>query len=174
MRKRILFLLVLFASLLESFAGAVTKKYVTFLTENGMLYFVRPMHMPKCDGNETKYGMTFDITYLVGDEDSVSFTTTIVTAKPIKLDSVNIRSEQLNVQEATDLIYCEPYKSCYVNRIRFYLKWEEWKKLYQERQPYMIDFGTQLRYAFKSRQWKKKCEIMNGIIGTIEINKRQK
>lgn len=174
MRKRILFLLVLFASLLESFAGAVTKKYVTFLTENGMLYFVRPMHMPKCDGNETKYGMTFDITYLVGDEDSVSFTTTIVTAKPIKLDSVNIRSEQLNVQKATDLIYCEPYKRCYVNRIRFYLKWEEWKKLYQERQPYMIDFGTQLRYAFKSRQWKKKCEIMNGIIGTIEINKRQK
>ena len=174
MRKIILFLIILFASLLESYAGTVTKKYVTFLTENGMLYFVRPMHMPKCDGNETKYGMTFDITYLVGDEDSVSVTATIVATKPIKSDSVIIRSEQQDVQKTTELIYCEPYKSCYVNRIRFYLKWEEWKKLYQERQPYMIDFGTQLRYAFKSRQWKKKCEIMNGIIGTIEINKRQK
>jgi hypothetical protein len=174
MRKRILFLLILFAFLLESFAGGITKRYVSFLTENGMLYFVRPMHMPKCDGNETRYGMTFDITYLSGDEDSVSFTATIVTAEPIKLDSVNIRSEQLGVQKATDLIYCEPYKRCYVNRIRFYLKWDEWKKLYQNRNPYLIDFGTRLRYTFKSRQWKKKREIMNSIIETIEINKNEK
>lgn len=174
MRKKILFLIILFASLLECYAGNVTKKYVAFLTENGMLYFVKPMHMPKCNGNETKYGMTFDITYLVGDDDSVSVTATIVAAMPIKLDSVNIRSKQWDVQKAVDQIYCEPYKSCYVSRIRFYLKWEEWKELYQEQQPYMIDFGTQLRYAFKSRQWKKKREIMNRIIGTIEINKIQK
>jgi len=139
-----------------------------------MLYFVRPMHMPKCETNETKYGMTFDITYLSGDEDSVSFTTTIVTPTPIRLDSVNVRNHHLAVKRNTELIYCEPYKKYYVNRIRFYIRWEEWKELYKQPQPYIIDFGPHLHYAFKTKQWKKECETINNIIRTIEINQRQK
>lgn len=132
------------------------------------------MHMSKYEGNETKYGMTFDITYLSGNEDSVSFTATVVTPYPTKLDSANIRSEQIDLKKATNLIYCEPYKNYYVNRIRFYIKWEEWRELYKPRQPYVLDFGTRLRYSFKPKQWKKKREIMNSIIEMIEINKKQK
>lgn len=129
--------------------------------------------MPNCQGNETKYGMTFDITYLSGDEDSVSFTSTIVTPTPIKSEYVNIWGELQVIQAAVHLIYCEPYKRYYVNRIRYYIKWEEWKSLYKQEKPYIIDFGTRLRYAFKSRQWKKNRETMNKIIRTIETNKGQ-
>lgn len=152
-------------------ASSVSKRYTTFLTENGMLYFIRPMHLPKCNGNQTKYGMTFDITYLSGDNDSVSFTTTIVTPVVEKLDSVSIKNESKTIKAKTELIYCEPYKSYYVNRLRFYIKWSEWKELYGYTMPYTIELNNHLRFSFPQNKWKKESKIINDIINIIELNK---
>lgn len=152
-------------------ASSVSKRYTTFMTESGMLYFIRPMHLPKCNGNQTKYGMTFDITYLSGDNDSVSFTTTIVTPIVEKLDSVSIKNETKTINAKTELIYCEPYKSYYVNRLRFYIKWSEWKELYGCMVPYTIEFNHHLRFSFPQSKWKKESKTINDIINIIELNK---
>lgn len=152
-------------------AGSVSKRYTTFLTESGMLYFIKPMQMPKCNGNQTKYGMTFDITYLSGDKDSVSFTTTVVTPNVEKLDSVFIKNESKIVKVKTELIYCEPYKSYYVNRLRFYIKWSEWKDLYSCMTPYVIEFGNHLCFSFHQNKWKEESKTINDIINIIELSK---
>lgn len=151
--------------------SSVSKRYTTFLTESGMLYFINPMHMPKCNGNLTKYGLTFDITYLSGDNDSVSFTTTIVTPTIERLDSVFIKNESKIVRAKTELIYCEPYKSYYVNRLRFYIKRSEWKELYGCMTPYVIEFGNHLCFSFYQNKWRKERKTISEIINIIELNK---
>ena len=152
-------------------AGPITKKYCSFLTENGTLYFIRPMHMPKCDDNLTKYGMTFDITYLEEDNDSVSFTVTIVTPQAESLDSVSLWTDNKQIGVKTERLYCEPYKSYYVNRIRFYVKWAQLKWLYEQASPYTVDFGRHLRFSFKPRKWAAESKTMKRIISIIELNK---
>ena len=152
-------------------AGSLSKRYSTFGTINGTLYFVRPMHMPKCEGNQTKYGLTFDITYLYGDTDSVSFTTTVVTSGKENLDSVLVKSKSGTIRAKTELIYREPHKSYYVNRIRFYIKWSEWKELYGSATPYVIEYGKRLRFSFKQKKWEKESKTINDIMDIIETNK---
>lgn len=169
--KRPLFLFLACMCCMQAFASSVSKRYTTFLTESGMLYFIRPMHMPKCNENQTRYGMTFDITYLSGDTDSVSFTATVVTPIVEKLDSVYIKSGSKIVKVKTVLIYCEPYKSYYVNRLRFYIKWSEWKDLYGCMTPYVVEFNNHLRFSFYQNKWKKESKTINDIINIIELNK---
>lgn len=129
------------------------------------------MHMPKCEGNQTRYGLTFDITYLDNDDDSVSFTTTVITALPMSLDSVLIVTAQGNIKVNTDKIYSEPYKSNYLNRLRFYLKWRDLKLLYGLVIPYVIVYGDDLRFSFSRKEWMSEREIINRIIKIIELNK---
>lgn len=169
--KRTIFLFLAYMCCMLVIAGSASKRYTTFLTESGMLYFIKPMQMPKCNGNQTKYGMTFDITYLSGDKDSVSFTTTVVTPNVEKLDSVFIKNESKIVKVKTELIYCEPYKSYYVNRLRFYIKWSEWKDLYSCMTPYVIEFGNHLCFSFHQNKWKEESKTINDIINIIELSK---
>lgn len=169
--KKYIFLFIACMCCMQVIAGSVSKRYTTFLTESGMLYFIKPMHMPKCNGNQTKYGMTFDITYLSGDKDSVIFTTTVVTPFMEKLDSVFIKNESKIVKVKTELIYCEPYKSYYVNRLRFYIKWSEWKEFYSCMTPYVIEFGNYLCFSFHQNKWKEESKTINDIINIIELSK---
>lgn len=169
--KRLILLFLVCTCSIVVFASPLARKYTTFLTEKGLLYFIRPMHMPKCDGNLTKYGLTFDITYLYGDNDSVSFTATVVTPTVEKLDYVYIKNESTRIKAIPELIYCEPYKSYYVNRIRFYIKWAEWKEIYSCMTPYTIVFGDHLCFSFSQGRWRKESKIINNIMNIIEINK---
>lgn len=169
--KRTIFLFLTCMCCMLVIASSVSKRYTTFLSERGMLYFISPMHMPKCNENHAKYDLTFDITYLSGDKDSVSFTTTVVTPIVEKLDSVFIKNELKIVKAKTELIYCEPYKSYYVNRLRFYIKWSELKELYGCMMPYVIDFGNHLCFSFYQNKWKKESKTINDIINIIELNK---
>lgn len=101
----------------------------------------------------------------------MSFTTTIVTPVVEKLDSVSIKNESKTIKAKTELIYCEPYKSYYINRLRFYIKWSEWKELYGYTMPYTIELNNHLRFSFPQNKWKKESKIINDIINIIELNK---
>lgn len=136
-----------------------------------MLYFILPMHMPKCDGNQTRYGMTFDITYLSDNEDSVSFTSTIVTKQAIKFDTVCIRSGNKVIKVHPEQLFCEPHGSGYVSRNRYYITWAECKELYQSSVPYVIDFGEGIKFSFKPKKWAKERETINSIFRIIDMNK---
>lgn len=165
-------LLLLLTSLCISIsqASSLSKRYVTFSTESGILYFIRPMHMPKCDGNTSRYGMTFDITYLSGDLDSVSFTSTIVIRELEEIDSVYIRYGREVLKSKVERIYCEPYKSGYVYRSRFYIKWSELKQLYKNDEPYLIEYRKNIRFSFRKKKWRKEHKEINQIINLIDYN----
>ncbi|MBQ8656867.1 MAG: hypothetical protein IJ527_07465 [Prevotella sp.] len=150
------------------------KRFSSVMTENGVLYFIEPMKMHTYDGCASKKDMLFDITYLTNDDDSVSFTTTVITENITKLDSVCIHMGEKTIKTNTEFIYCDPDGSRYVNRIRFYIKWTEWKELYEYPQPYIVDFGNNLYFAFKPKKWEKERKEIMQIINIIELNKTQR
>lgn len=130
--------------------------------------------MPKYEDNQMKYGMTFDITYLSGDEDSVSFTSTIVIPSPMSSDSVCIKYGANKIKARVEHIYCEPYKSFFISRNRYYIKWKEWKDMYENNTPYIVDFNNGTRFSFKKKKWEKERKIIIKIIEMIELNKKKK
>ena len=130
--------------------------------------------MPKCEGNSTKKGMTFDMTYLSNDDDSVSFTSTIVTNHASPIDSVTIHSNQHSIRTNIEQIYCEPHKNKYIWRIRYYITWTQWKELYNNQTPYIIEFEKDLMFSFHKKKWEKEKNDINNILQIIELNKKKK
>lgn len=152
------------------FAGDLSKRYKSFLTGNGMLYFINPTKMQRLGNSIAAKDLIFDITYLSKDEDSVSYTATVITNQIMKFDNVLIQNAVKNIKSKTEIVYCEPKGAYYVNRIRFYIKWAELKELYENEQPYILDFGNNLIFSFNTKKWKIEKDDITRIIKIVELN----
>ncbi len=173
--KRAILVILICIPFVVTKVDAGGKKYVTFATQNGTLFFVRPMTMSRNEGCSAAKHLVFDITYLESDKDSVSFTSTIVTNNSESIDSVRIYlSNGMVLSTKTMPLYIEPSKSRNVMRVRFYLKWEQWKMLYSQNEPFTLDYGNHLLFSHNKKKWDKVKVSMNNIINLIEQNENLK
>lgn len=168
--KRLLALTWLLASLTLAHAGSITKRYLTFQNPDGMLYFFTPIAMPGCEGNTTRQKMTFDITYLTDNPDSVSLTTTIYLREMVRYDSLRLHSGATTLTSALEQLYCEPHRRGYVLRTRAYITWTQLQALYAAETPYTVDFGPGAQYAFTQKKWEKERNVVKSIFNIILFN----
>lgn len=143
-------------------------------TRNGMLFFIKPHDMPRVKDSTASKDMEFDVTYLT-DCDTVYYTVSVFTATPLAVDSVSIHSGEGRIVRELETIYVEPSKSRWENRLRFYVLYDEFEKLYALPQSFRVSFGhhpNQASFCFGDGKWKKECEMMNFIINVINQNKK--
>jgi len=163
-------LLINFISL-SMIAAPISKRYKVLMTEKGNLFFLNPTKMSRSHGSKAQKDLVFDITYLVGDEDSVSFTATVIADSALKIDSIVIMlPNKREMKVEAEAIYCEPLKRNYAMRTRFYVNWEEWKSMYKDKQPYTLNFGHGLLFSFKQKDWNEESRTIQEIMKVIELN----
>lgn len=147
-------------------------KYITTLSEKGMLFFIKPQKMPRIKGYDAVKDMEYDITYIT-NTDSVSYTISIYTKTPIKTDSVEILYNGNILKEQLEKIYIEPNKSKWESRLRFRIPYHVFKSMYQLTKSFQFKFSDDKHIAFfffDSSKWEKEKKKMNSIIGIIDYN----
>ncbi len=152
------------------FSVNVAKMYRVASTENGLLYFILPQKMPRNSGSQAKKDLLFDVTCLAAT-DSVSVTSTLYCANAYQGTTATITAVgEEPIRPSVEVIYCDLMKKGYVNRLRFMLHRDQFKKLFNAPASFVLDFGQGSTFSYSKSKWEKMKGIMNQIITVIDIN----
>lgn len=172
-KEYILSLLLLLLSCQTALAGNLSKRYYSYMTSEGMLYYICPQKMPKMSDSMAKKPLLYDVTHL-STTDTVTISSTIWSQFPLQTDSVRIvQNGKVWRASAIEVIYVERDKNLYKTRVRFPLLWAELKELYSSNDPFILDFYHNFTYLYPLKEWNKKKEEMNEILRIIELNRKQ-
>ena len=132
------------------------KKYISSMTANGMIYHIPSLKIPKANKSQAKKQLRYDITYLAS-EDSLSFTSTVISNEPFRTDSVCFNSKYY----AAEIFFVERKKRRFYSRINVRIPYKEYLELLLEEKPLSIDYGKQITFAFNQKKWEtEKVEIL--------------
>ena len=167
-----LFLLLLVQTLcLTITAGNINKLYRSALTDKGMLYFLDEQKMPKCKAGASLKPLLFDVTYLTSN-DTVSIKSTVISLQAYKNTAVTIeKSNGQKITVPTEVIYRDLKGKGYKNHIEIKIPKETYLELYNDSQPFIIDFGDNNRFGFSAGKWAKHRQDVNRIWEIILLNK---
>lgn len=115
------------------------KKYISSMTANGMIYHIPSLKIPKANKSQAKKQLSYDITYLAS-EDTLSFTSTVISNVPFKTDSVCFNRKYY----ATEMYFVERKKKRYYSRINVRIPYKEYLQLLLEEKPLSIDYGNHM------------------------------
>ena len=166
---RILALLLMMMTTSVCLAGGDISKKVKFMRgDNGTVYFVVPQKMAKVSDSKALKNLSYDVSYL-NSEDSVSFLGTVISRKFQKFTEATISAKGLpEIQADIEVIYIEPKGNKYENRLRIRISYKDFKNLYSNSVPYVVDYGNGLRFGFKDKSWFKESHFMNDVFIMIE------
>ena len=169
--SRLIILLFVQALCLSVFSGNITKKYKTHNTERGTVYFIMPQKMDKASGSTAQKELLFDVTSLI-TTDSIHVTATISAKEPVTDSIVTIRTADGHAITApAEFLYRELGKKGYVNRVRFGMLRSDFKSLFAAPSSFTLDYGKGYLFAFPKGKWAKEQELVNNILGLMELNR---
>ena len=155
-------------------AANVNKRYRSYLTEEGMLYFIMPQTMPKAKGSKALKPMEFDIT-MKEKSDTVIIRATVISPLPFKENDVTVSTEGKSAKQITaSPIYRDLYKKGYKNRIELKLLKDDFRQLYDCTLPYSIDFGQNVLFSYDQRTWQKHSQETKAILEMVELNRESR
>lgn len=169
----ILFLLISFTIT----AGNINDMFTQRTAAGESVFFIRPQKLPTVKGEKCAGGkIEYDYTY-VQRTDSVAL---IMSAKldEVATDIVcDLRANGSDVRQKAEVIYVKPKGKLLEYRLRVYLSFEEFEKIYLSKEPFVLCLelesrGEQKNYywGLKQSDWKKNRENMLGIIDLIKLN----
>ena len=151
----------------------VGKMYRSIMTENGPLYFIMPQEMPKSKGSKAKKELLFDVT-CHSQGDSLAITSTLYSATPYNEATATIMVPgEEPLRPSVEVIFSDVLKKGYNNRIKFTLHREQFMKLFNSPQSFVLDFGQGNTFSYSSSKWAKEKDLMNQIMTMIEINSKR-
>lgn len=138
------------------------------------MYFIKPRVMDVSEGSMSEKKMKYDITCLAG-HDSVFYTMSITSKESALNDTAIItRSDGTRQSLKVEKLYIDPKGSGWVSRVRIYMTYEDYKRLYDAGTPFKISIGSNqsmLAFGFPMHKWEKEKQLMKKIIDIIELNK---
>lgn len=171
MLKNIILTLLMIAAATHASAQNINKKYYSRITDQGYIYFVKPRKMPR-EGKVALKDMVFDIT-CASSNDSASFTATIITAQPMKENSVTITEANGKTHKTNILhLFTDADGHNYKNRVRFYLSMAEAEQLYEAPSSFKLSFEQGPSFFYPAGKWKKEQKIVPAIFTLYELNKK--
>lgn len=166
---RIFTLLVMLMTTITCVAGGNISKKVKYMSgENGTVYFVTPMKMPKASDSKALKNLIYDITCL-NSEDSLNLTATVISKDHLTFTEGSITADGMEpVTSKIELVYLDPLGNKYENRLRMRISRADFKKIYHNAAPFILDFGHGLRFGFKQKTWPKETRFMNDVFIMID------
>lgn len=148
--------------------GDISKKILFMMGEDGTVYYVKPLKMPKLSDSKALKNLVYDVTCL-NSEDSVSFTATVITENVHKFTEATITTSGMApVKAAIEVIYIDPKGKKYENRLRLRISRADFKAIYHSPAPYVVDYGFGLRFGLKEKTWPKDSHFMNEVFILVD------
>lgn len=154
--------------------GNPSNEILTKNTPDGTVIFIKPQKMKRCDGIGVLKDLEYDIV-LASLSDSVSFTATLITEAPLKLDSVHVSNPGFNAMYPIERLYVEPKGKNWESRVRFYMNIIDFTELALKPGYMSLQWGTQPKaplYRHNSKKWEKFRSVYNFACKVLEQNKR--
>ena len=150
-------------------AGSINKKFIFFSGSDGTLFYIKPQKMPKADGSAALRKLKYDITTMAS-EDSVSITAFVYTRQRFKFDEATIlNADGSRVTSKIETIFIKPKSTKkYINRLRFWMKRKDFDKLFETAEPFMLDYGYDVKFKFSPGKWEKLRKETKEIFLTID------
>lgn len=166
--RYILFTIILLFSVNTFSSGRA--KYISHLTENGILYFVYPQKVPATKGAKVKSKLEYDISHLVTN-DTVIFNFTVNISPAEKISKLNIRTDNGTREYTPEKIYIEEAKGLLRYRLSLQFTYAELRSLFESNSPFLMDFGNGITFSYPDKKWAKQKAEMMPILHLMEINK---
>lgn len=148
-------------------------KYITHLTDDGMVYFIFPQKLPAQKGSSSsKHPIKYDLSHLVSN-DTVYYNCTVVLPTSYKIDTIWLNTSGTSREIAPEILFIEEKKGQLKYRISIQLTYQELKEMYASDSPYSLDFGNGMIFSYNVRKWAKHKQEMTKIYRIIEINKKR-
>lgn len=169
-KTRLIILLLVQALCIPAFSGNISKKYKTHLSELGTIYFIMPQKMAKAKGSTAQKDLLFDVTCQLWT-DSISVAATVKSASPVTDSIVKISLPDNTVLSFPLMyIYRDLGKKGYDNRLKFSMSRPQFRRIFKENVPFLLDFGKGNLFAFRQGQWVEEQYLMNSILDMMELN----
>jgi hypothetical protein len=165
-------LVILFVILSSSsaFSQKLSKFYSSWPQESGTLYFIKPNE--DFSGQKEKSKLTFDLTYLQGN-DSVVFNFSTFTPEPQIIDSVCFITGEVRSSFSVSKLFVDFQKKQWQNRYSAKVPFETFSNfIHASHSPelIMISKGAKHNYVTKQGKWQKYAGALTKIIYIIESN----
>jgi len=167
MARYILILLCLAVSLMCT-ARSIEKRYSSYISEKGTIYFFRPKKLAK-NTNIGKFN--FDMTY-VSHKDSVIVNCSVNIKNSEKVSHLELKSGDKTIPgDAVYIIFRNVIKNGYVVRVssRFLLK--DIEECFSNSNPLIFHImstdGQEYEATYTSSQWKEESEQVTRILNSI-------
>ena len=148
--------------------GDITKKILFMMGEDGTVYYVKPLKMPKTKDCKALKNLVYDVTCL-NSEDSVSFTATVITPSVQKFIEATVTTAGLApVKAAIEVLYIDPKGKKYENRLRLRISRADFKAIYHSPAPYVVDYGHGMRFGLTEKAWPKESHFMNEVFIMVD------
>lgn len=167
-------LLFMWGDVSEVQAQRLSDFYVSHQQDSFSLYFVNPSVMHDTTGKLKS--LSCDFTY-ADKRDSVSMLMSVYSEEPLKALSVRMSSVEGSTDDLPiEFLFRKPEGKMWHNRMRVWLSYTDWKKLYTAQQPYTLFIHIReeqkLSFAMKSQKWKKVSKLYTTLFSIIELNRK--
>ena len=150
------------------------KNVKTKISPDETIVFIHDFQFAANDANNDRglKSMDYDIT-LVTSNDSVSITSTIISKKPFRPDSVGISGLG---NYAVERLYADPKGGKWANRLRFYITFQDFQRLTNADATPAItwlsgDASSAYTFSPKTKEWAKQQESWQFAIEVITENR---
>jgi hypothetical protein len=172
MRKYVLFILLTAIPFIGN-TQKIHRQYSFYPQEGGNIYFIHPQKVFESNNAEALKKLAYDITYLAG-KDSASFTFTYYTHQVMKIDSVKLLNDNMDVLfEGKAITYfVQPEKKYWQQRASLTLPYELLVKAFREDNSFVISLTGKksINYQMKPKVWKKQSQMVSKIFDVVEYN----
>lgn len=163
--KSITLLCYLFLFGLVCTAQSIENRYSSFITENNVLFFLRPV---KLNQTINMHNFEYDVTYSE-KQDSANLNFTIYIDVIAKIDSLRIISDKTEIVDTNPrYLFHDITKSSLKVRTSAQISFNDMSILFRSDHPitfhiYLSD-GTECFATYKVRKWRKEREMVSRII----------
>lgn len=171
MKKSIVLILVCICCFLQTSYAVKPLRYISKVTEDGILFHVSKMKMPIAVNSQASKPMNFDVT-IISSIDSVTMTATLISKEPLHVDSVRILSSELVCHLPLEVYYIEKHGQSFYNRVALHISLHEYGKLYKAMTPYLVAFDDVKTFQYKKNKWDKERQKMLDFLSIVELNKK--
>jgi hypothetical protein len=169
-----LLLMLLTAIPLVGNAQNIHRQYSFYPQEEGNLYFIHPQNVFESNDAEALKKLAYDITYLAG-KDSASFTFTYYTHHVMKIDSVKLLNDRIDVlfEGKAVTYFVQPKRKYWQQRVSLTLPYELLVKAFQEDRSFILSLTGKksINYQMKPSVWKKQSQMVSTVFDVVEYNK---
>ena len=165
--NRLLLIAFVFVSVICP-AQALGNRYVSSITNTGVMYFFRPIELDRLDN---MHRFEYDITYIENkDSVTINFTTSIDSFALVK--NIIVTSQDTIVYRGSGIcLYCDFSGTHYDVRTSFRLSYNDFAKVFESLTPltFCIHFSNNLKCtaAYSKSLWRKERSTILRIIRPI-------